>query len=225
MKDSLYQKQIKCPVCKNQFSSLKAKINACKVLKKDEDFCTHYQDINPIFYEIFVCPCCSYSASESSYEELNSTELHILKEKFSGVQVLKTYCSERDVNDALASFKLALHTATLKNAKNSIIAGLCLKIAWMYRYLGDEKEKQFLAYALDNYKAAYDKERFPIGNLDQMTMQYLLGELSRRLENYDEAGVWFNKVIQNPFRSSNPRIDRLAREQWSLLRDLRKKSV
>lgn len=223
MNESLYSKKVTCPICGKQFSSLKAKVNACKTAKKDEDFCTHYVDINPLYYEIFVCPFCAYSASENSFGELSDTEIKLLREAFSGRTVARSFCTERNLNDAIAAYKLSIHTAELRNAKSSILAGLCLKLAWMYRYAEDKQEEVFLNYALKNYLEAFDKEELPIGNLNQISMLYLLGELSRRLGMLSEAITWFGKAVACPERSENPRIERMAREQWSLTKELHKK--
>ncbi|HYE83455.1 MAG TPA: DUF2225 domain-containing protein [Clostridia bacterium] len=225
MNDSLYSKKVTCPICGKQFSSMKAKLNACKVEKKDEDFCTHYVDLNPMYYEIFVCPFCAYSATENSFGELNEKEIKLLKEAFSGRTVGRSFCIERGLNDAIAACKLAIHTAELRNAKASVLAGLCLKLAWFYRFAGDKQEEKFLEYALKNYLEAFNVEECPIGNLNEISMMYLLGELSRRLGKLNEAIVWFGKAVASPERGQNPRIEKLAREQWALAKEQHKKNV
>jgi uncharacterized protein (DUF2225 family) len=222
MNEALYSKKVACPICGKQFSSLKAKVNACRTAKKDEDFCTHYAGINPMYYEIFVCPFCGYAASENSFGELNDTEIKLLKEAFAGRTVGRSFCTERDLNDAIATYKLAIHTAELRNARASVLAGLCLKLAWMYRYAEDKQEEVFLSYALKNYLEAFDKEELPIGNLNGISMMYLLGELSRRLGMLSEAITWFGKAVASPERAENPRIERMAREQWSSTKELYK---
>ena len=224
MGEELYSKQVKCSVCNNDFGTMKVRMNACIVDKRDEDFCTHYKKHNPIFYEIFVCPFCGYAASEASFNELGKNELQKLKEVFSGFKVTRSFCEERSINDAIDSFKLALYANKSKVAKDSIIAGTCLKLAWLYRYLGDEKETAYLEFALENYKKAYDVEDFPIGSFDEITIQYLLGELCRRLKKYDEAITWLGKAVMNPERSKNPRTEKMAREQWALVKEEYKKN-
>lgn len=222
MNNSLYSKKLKCPICGKDFSSLKVKINACKIKKTDEDFCIHYVDVNPLYYEIFTCPYCAYAASETSFEDITDKEIGILKEAFSGRVVERNFCSERSLEDAIATFKLAIYTAEVRKAKDSILAGLCLKLAWLFRYAEDEQERVFLNYALKNYLQAFNIERLPIGNLNEISMMYLLGELSRRLDKYEDAVKWFSKVIASPERADNPRIERLAREQWYLVKEQRK---
>ncbi|MGE5629637.1 MAG: DUF2225 domain-containing protein [Caulobacteraceae bacterium] len=223
MDGSLYSKKFTCPICNKDFSSLKAKISACKVEKKDEDFCTHYTGLNPLYYEIFICPHCAYAASESSFKDITEAEITILKEAFSGRVVARSFCTERNLNEAIATFKLAIHTAELRKAKASALAALCLKLAWLYRFAGDAQENVFLNYAYQNYMQAFDTEELPIGNLNEISMLYLLGELSRRLGKLNDAITWFSKAVASPEKKENPKIEKLAREQWYLVKEQSKK--
>jgi len=223
MSEALYDKSNKCPVCNNVFSSKRVRASACRVEKRDEDFCTFYKSHNPMHYEILVCPHCAYAASENSFDSLTAKELATIKELLSGKVINRSFCGERTIADALDSFKLALFIAKARNAKNSVIGGLSLKLAWIYREMKDDKEKDFLEHALENYRTAYDKEELPLGNLDEISVQYLLGELSRRLQKLNDAVFWFNKAVMNPDRANNPRIEKLAREQWSLVKEQSKK--
>ncbi|MDF2521409.1 MAG: hypothetical protein K0R84_2037 [Clostridia bacterium] len=223
MNEILYDKNVKCPICNNSFSSKKVRVSACVVDRRDEDFCIHYKDFNPVYYEIFVCPHCGYAASENSFDNLSLVELNRIKEMLSGKIVGRSFCDERGINDAIDSFKLALFIADTRGAKKSMIAGICLKIAWLYRELKDEKEMVFLKYALDNYGIAYDKEEMPLGNLDEISVQYLLGELSRRIGKLNDAVFWFNKAVNNPLRVNNPRIEKMTREQWTAVKQMSKK--
>ena len=224
MSEALYSKKMTCPICKKQFSSMKAKVNSCKVEKKDEDFCLHYVDINPMYYDVFVCPFCAYSATENSFNDIKEAEIEILKNAFSGRLVGRSFCVERTLNDAIATVKLAIHTAELRNAKASMLAGLCLKLAWLDRFAGDKHEETFMKYALKNYLDAFDKEELPIGNLNEISMLYLLGELSRRVGKLKDAIVWFGKAVASPERGENPRIEKLAREQWIITKEQVRKS-
>lgn len=224
MNEALYSKKVTCPVCGEQFSSMKAKVNSCKIEKKDEDFCIHYEDLNPMYYDIFVCPSCAYSASENSFGDIAEMEVKLLKDAFVGRKVGRTFCTQRNLEDAIAACKLAIYTAELRKAKASILAGLCLKLAWLYRFAGDKQEEVFLNYALQNYLEAFDKEALPIGNLNEISVMYLLGELSRRLGKFNDAIVWFGKAVASPERGENPMIERLTREQWGLTKEQRKKN-
>lgn len=222
MYNSLYSKKVTCPICGKKFTTMKAKINSCKVKKKDEDFCTHYVDLNPAYYEIFVCPSCAYSATENSFENVSEEEIKLLREAFSGRVVERNFCDQRSLEDAIDACKLAIYTAELTKASFSVLAGLCLKLSWLYRFAGDDQEKVFLDYSLKNYLEAFEKEELPFGNLNKMSVMYLIGELFRRLGKYSDSIVWFGKAVASPEKGENQWVEKLAREQWKLARDQNK---
>ncbi len=56
----------------------------------------------------------------------------------------------------------------------------------MYRDLEDkENEMLFLQHALTGFLNAYNKERFPIFELGELTVAYLIAELYRHFKEYD----------------------------------------
>lgn len=224
MTDVYYKKELICPVCLFEFQTTKIKMRAVRVKSKDADFCTYYENYNPIYYEIFICPRCGYGASERSFDDIREKEKRLLKEAFAGREVGRDFGDIRTYKDALDSFKIALFTADMKESKNSIMAGLALKVAWMYRYKENENEYKFLHMALDKYKKAFDEEIFSgDGGIDELTVIYLIGEISRRLGNYAESMEWFNRLLSHPERNRNIRIEKLAREQWRKAREIMKK--
>lgn len=223
MENVYYAKDVKCPVCLLEFSTTKIRMSGVKIDHKDEDFCVHYKEHNPIYYNIFICPNCGYASSENSFDSLEDKEKDILIKAFAGRKVERNFCGIRSHGDALDSYKIALYTANLIGARKSFTAGLALKTAWMYRYINDENEKAFLKMALEFYLEAYDKENLPVNNMDELTMIYLIGEISRRLGMYEESINWFSKLFSHPDKNSNIRIQKMAKEQWYRVRDILKK--
>ncbi|MDO5518544.1 MAG: DUF2225 domain-containing protein, partial [Clostridium sp.] len=111
---------------------------------------------------------------------------------------------------AIERYKIALLNAMLTDAPDSTKAMLSLKIAWMFRLLKDNtQENVFMRQALEGFTDAYTKEVFPIYGLERDSLMYLLGELNRRQENYDDALLWYSKTIVNTNASS--RVKELAR--------------
>jgi uncharacterized protein (DUF2225 family) len=51
--------------------------------------------------------------------------------------------------------------------------------------------------------------------MDAYTLAYLMGELSRRLRNKEDALKWFGKVIITP--GVNPKLKEMARDQKDLI--------
>jgi hypothetical protein len=105
----------------------------------------------------------------------------------------------------------------------SRLAGLYLKLAWLYREGGlPDEEEAMLDQARQQYEKAFLKERTPIGNMSQLTLEYLIGELLRRTGRLPDALNYLGKVVGNPQAKNEKRILEMAREAWTLARDARK---
>jgi uncharacterized protein (DUF2225 family) len=212
--NALYDKKITCPVCKNIFHTKKVRTSATRIEKRDTDFCTHYIGENPILYNVFVCPMCGYAALESNFEEINTAGKKVIEENISKRWTQRSFGDERTALEAIETYKLALLCSQILGHKKGTLANICLKIAWLYRYMGNEKEFEFLAHAVGCFEKAFATEPLPIGNLDDVSLLYLIGELHRMIGNYEEAIEWFGKAVSNPAIRGKKKIDTMTREQW-----------
>lgn len=216
--DKLYEKTVECPVCGNVFKVTAVKRKAYVVESRDTDFCVKYKDINPLFYDVWICQLCGYAAQKSTFSKITYKRSQLIKKHITPRWVAKKEPAVIEYEAAINKYKLALINAQISKAKDSEIAGICLKIAWLYRFMGKkENELHFLNHALNKYVDAFSKEKFPVENMDEATVMYLIAELYRRVGNFEESARWFNKVISQ--RGLPERILNLAREQWSLLRE------
>lgn len=212
IQDLLYDKTYNCPVCGNIFKEKTVKIGKARLVSKDTDLMPKYEKINPLFYDVVVCPRCGYSALIKYFDKLKNDQVQLIKSKISPKFKARIYPDIFDLDIAIERYKLALLNAVVKNAKSSEKAYICLKTAWMYRLKENkDDELKFLQQAFIGFKEAYEKESFPICGMDRFTLMYLLGELSRRLGDNHEALFWFSKVIVTP--NVNPRLKELARDQ------------
>jgi len=222
MIEGLYNKQITCPVCKNKFEITKTKINSIRVEKRDPDFCIHYKTINPLFYDAIVCENCGYAALADKFDEISDKEIDILLEKLAPKWHKRSFAGERTIDDALEAFKLVLLNLQIKGAKSSELAKVCLRIAWLYRFKGDEREIEFLRFAEHHYNQTYMTENFPVDKLDENTCMYILGELNRRIGNFDASVKWFSKLISTHDARNNAALMEAAREQFQLVKEMKK---
>ena len=63
-----------------------------------------------------------------------------------------------DIDEAIETYKLAYLSAMLKKEKFITLAGLTLRIAWLYRDKGaKDEEKRFLTIARNFYNASYSE--------------------------------------------------------------------
>ncbi|TWI56173.1 DUF2225 domain-containing protein [Halalkalibacter nanhaiisediminis] len=220
----LYDKEVCCLFCEMPFQTKRMRSRFVRVNKIHSDFYTEYKDasLNPVFYEVDVCPHCGFASTEMFNKYFPPGTKAIILEQF---QKWKTqdFGRERSVEDAIRTMKLGVLSAMLKKEKNIVIAGLCLRLAWMFRLLKDtEQERRFLEKALLQYEASYQQSDYLKTQMTDMRVLYLIGELSRRLEDEDNAIRYFSRVIQHENKSVERKLVEMAREQWHLIRDKEK---
>ena len=148
-----------------------------------------------------------------------------MKEFLEGRKVNLDLSGSRTWDQAVTSYKLAIFYAGMVSLPASHIASLELRLAWLYREkeMVDE-EMEMMKRAVKDYEAAFMREQTPIGNLTEITLTYLIGELNRRLGNYDESLSYLSRVVSNPQAKNEKRILEMARDAWQQVRDLKKSS-
>ncbi|MDT8903561.1 DUF2225 domain-containing protein [Anaeroselena agilis] len=224
MADILYTVEKACVMCDKRFSVTKVR-NRLSMLKQDSDFCTYYKEVNPYYYSVWVCPHCGYAAQDTYFEE-QPAKMAAVKTFLSGRDVKVNFSGERTRQEAVTTYKLAIFFADMAGTLPSRQAGLYLKLAWLYREGGlPDEEKTMLDQAREHYELAFLKERLPIGNMSQLTLEYLIGELLRRTGRLPEALNYLGKVVGNPQAKNEKRVLELAREAWTLAREARKEQA
>jgi uncharacterized protein len=221
MADALYEAERTCKVCENKFNVTKVRSRLITE-KQDSDFCMHYRDVNPYYYSVWVCPNCGYAAQEAEFGEISSTAVELVKKFLAGREVSVDFSGIRTREQAIATYKLAIFFAGLTKLKNSKLAGLYLRLGWLYREGEQAEEEQLaLAKAAELYDAAMAKERFPIDGMSELNLLYLVGELLRRTGKAEQSLLYFNKVVSNPQAKFEKRLMDMARDAWHEAREER----
>lgn len=221
----IYNSTLTCPVCEKKIEVSKVRSRFVKLISQDEDFCPYYESYNPVFYEAWVCKYCGYAAHSTVFPEVNRNDCKQVLDKIKPKWTSRDFTGERDINKALEAFKIVLYNLQVRGAPFSEFGKICLRIAWLYRYKGEYvNEHKFLKYSYDYYKNAFSKENLSHRKLDEYTLMYILGELARRLELYDEALQWFGKLISvsaNPKEKSKiqPRLIEMTKDQIHITRE------
>lgn len=218
----LYEKKVTCPVCNKKFKTNKVRISKLKLEKRDTDFLTHYEGENPIKYSVFVCPNCGYAAMENKFDNISFNDKEIIKKDISSKWNERSFNGKRSFDKAIEAYKLALYNGELLEYKKLDLGNICIRLGWLYRLKGEEyreEEIRFLTYAKKLYEEAYYNESLVDSSLNEITLGYLIGELSRRLGKREEPLKWFNTVLNNPEIDENPMLDKMVREQWMLAKE------
>ncbi|MDF9410073.1 MAG: cAMP receptor protein [Pelotomaculum sp. PtaB.Bin013] len=221
IKTMLYRKEYICPICDNKINTSHVRSSSLRIKKVDDDLCNHYEHINPIYYEIVICPQCGYAFNEETYLiKLNDGQKEeILKQieplwkhdnfDYSGVRTL-----EHSIQ-AFLLFILSMKNLKIKNSKRG---NIFLKMSWLYRFKKDiNSEIKYLQLAIARFKEAYEKENLSDPRLE-MNIIYLLGVLNLKLGNSKEGFRWLDTILKHPARETLPGIVGRAREIWQDMR-------
>ncbi|WP_138495261.1 DUF2225 domain-containing protein [Paenibacillus pinistramenti] len=214
--EPLYTTKAKCLMCEEEFATSRVRPSFKRATRMDTDFCGYYQNENPDFYVVKVCPHCGFAFTENFGANISDRQKEGFKKELGGRLHPRDFSGKRDWEAAVESYKLALLCAQSINEKERLIASLLQHIAWLYRYKGnEEQELRFLKYSLESYIKVFELEG--VGANDARLM-YLIGELYRRTGSFSEAVRWFSRVI-NDQKIMDAAMIRASREQWAVLRE------
>jgi uncharacterized protein (DUF2225 family) len=216
--EPLYQITVECLQCRREFQTSRVRPSFKKAVKTDTDFCTYYKDgnENPEFYVVRVCPTCGFASTDSFAQQMNDRQRAVFQSKIGSLWSGKDYSGKRTLADAMHAYKLSLISAQCIGERPRVIAGILHHIAWLYRYQQDqESENKFLRFALEAYIQVYETEGM---ELNSARLMFLIGELHRRLKDYQDAVKWFGRVI-NDKRIMDAGMIRACREGWATTRE------
>lgn len=223
----LYDKKFECAHCGHSFSSKKTRLRKSHPFQRDSDFCEHYENhaYNPILYHVVVCPRCGYSFNDQFRKHALPQIEGQIEEKITKNWTAKNYTGVRTIPEAIAAYKLTIFTANVRKEPHCVVAGLCLRLAWLYRYLKNESnEQRFLNLALTEYENSYTQGDYARAGMSELRLIYLIGELYRRTGDNGKALRYFSRVVEHPMRSSEPQIVNFARDQWQTMREEMKRA-
>lgn len=236
-KDLIYDKNFTCPVCSEEFSSKIMKTGKAKLLGTDPDLRARYEGIDPLKYDVLLCPACGYTALSRYFPTIGSAQAKLIKEKIStSVRVTKYDDEVYSYEQAYERYRLSLVCAVVKKAKASEKAYICLKSGWLLRgwweslqESGDGKkieqlqsqEEEYLQNAYKGFLEARQSEGFPMCGMDEMTIDYLTAVLAARLKKYDVASRLVSSILASSM--ANARMKEKARDlKEQIIADMKK---
>ncbi len=231
----IFDKTYTCPVCDKSFKSKTLKSNKAKLISTDMDLRPVYQNIDIVKYDVVACPCCGYAVLNRYFAPLTTMQIKKIKENISKNYKIKDEKKKKiySYDEAIERSKLALLSSVVKSSKDSEKAYVCLKTAWLFRgkaeHLPETEEEEikrcrreeeaFLSKAYDGLAAARQKELFPICGMDEMTLDYLIAALARRLGHLEVSAKLLGEILTKP--SANRRM----KEKAQVLKEALKKDI
>lgn len=224
LEEVLYDKTYTCPICKENFKYKAIRSGKNKLMTVDLDLKPTYDIVNPLFYEAIMCQNCGYAGLSKNFNLLTPSQIRWIKEQICARYKKHEYPPIVSAKDALAKYKLVLLNSFVKKAKDGEKGYVCLKIAWVYRELGEKaQEELFLQHALTGFLNAYNNERFPIFEMGELTTAYVIADIYRRFKEYDKAMQWVGYVALD--RSVSLRLKTKALHLKAIIKEEREKGI
>lgn len=217
-----YAKQFNCLNCQEKFASTKIRSRFVRVTSHESDFKPVYSnmDINPLFYNVSVCPHCGFSFTDEFSPYFAPGTKETIASNITAQWNHRSFSSTRTIDEAIETYKLAYLSALYKKEKPLFIAGITLRIAWLYRDLhSDHEEKRFLSIARNAYIDSYSAGDYSGTQMSESRVLYLIGELSWKIGDREEAIRNFSRVLEQQRTSHEPKIIQMAKERWQEIRE------
>ncbi|MDN4492895.1 DUF2225 domain-containing protein [Ureibacillus aquaedulcis] len=221
-----YEKKVECLCCNKTFATTKIRTKLVKIESTDTDFCPTYSEssVSALYYNVFVCEHCGFSFTEDFSKYFAPGVKEQILQQISTKWVQRSYHHERSLFQALETYKLAFVCGTIKKEKSVTLAGLALRIAWMYREIqNDNQERRFLKIARDLYIESYSTEDYASTQMSATRVIYMIAELSRRIGDLEIATRYYSTIIENQQIGGEAKLIEMAKEQWQLVREQREK--
>ena len=192
----LFTKNYDCKVCEKNFVCFAVRQSKLRVSAIDTDLYPRYQHIDPNHYEVRMCPYCGYAALNAYFDRITDKQAAMVAKEISPHFKPIEMQMPLSIDSVLYRYEMAMKCALASKARISYLALMNLKMAWVYRTCEDkQKEMMHLYDACQGFQEAFTSENFPIAGMDEFTMKYVIGELSRRLGDFNTAMRWIGDVL------------------------------
>lgn len=220
--DPIYDKTTQCLFCSYSFKTKKVRSRFTRPVHTETDFCTTYkqEEYSPLLYVVTVCKKCGFSFSDQFNPHFKPDVRKLIQKELVDRWTPQDYTKKRTLKEAINAYKLCIYSATLKQERPVVLAGLYLRLVWLYRKEGNkEQEQRFMRLCESMYKKAYRDDDLANSDMSTLKVLYLIGEINRRLDNYPEAIRYFSRVVERQGTDFDPKMVEMAREQWYEVRE------
>ena len=206
----------RCPICEKDTRVVKTK-SRINVEKRDLDYCIHYKDFDPYLYTVLTCEHCGFAAEENKFSGAWPNKLKETLREFLKQNDMKfPFVEERNAEDALSLFELAILFSEMTDQSKGRQAFLNLNAAWVCRCEGfADKERELLEQAAADFATALDGERWPINGISDDMATYLCAAIYFLINEYDKSTTWLGRIMNNAnLRATAPKLFEQARDMW-----------
>ena len=222
----LDRKQV-CPVCGAEFRSKDVKSGKVRTLGSDTDLRPRYEKVDILKYGIIMCTSCGYAAYSKNFKEITESQKKVVREKITPGFKNKETGPVYTYDDAILRYRVAFANAMVMGVKTSQKANVALRLGWVLRGKAESldesmenyqevlakyraEEDKYLKMAFDGFMEARQVEDYPIAGMDQPTLDFLIGALSVRYDQFEIASRLLGDILLN--KNATDRMKDKARD-------------
>lgn len=195
----LYDRPYKCPCCGKEFTERTVRMSELSVCGQDSDLRTYYEPIDPIMYDIVLCKKCGYASLAKTFDHLTFSNAQEVAANITPKFKDSVFPAVYTENIALKRYKAAVLSGIIARKKSGELAYLYMRMAWIYRAQNNPgAERRMLLASFEGFLEAIQKESFPIIDLDEETLFYILGDFVWRIGKEEQAKVFYEKLLAKP---------------------------
>ncbi len=217
----LFDRDTDCPVCEKKFPVRMMRSSKMRLDRVDPDMRQRFEEFEPVWYNIWVCPHCLYANFNFEFKQISDALKPKILEHGKSLKgkVNLTDSKPRKIDEVFLSYYLALQTAQ-QSAKPDPgkMAKLWIRLSWLYSDVSDEEMYEYTSReALTNFKESFFNSRRDTSVEQDQRLNLVLGELSRRLGEKEEAMKFFRDAIVRRGGGNNV-LNKQAEDSLSELR-------
>ncbi|MGS0765142.1 DUF2225 domain-containing protein [Syntrophomonas curvata] len=215
----LFDSETLCPVCENKFPVKMVRSSKLRLDKIDSDLRQRFYDFEPLWYAAWICPHCYYANFNFEFKQVSDA---LKKKIMEQGQELKAklavnFSSPRKIDEVFTSYYMILQTLQVGKVDPGKAAKIWLRLSWLYSDVEDDEMCTFTSrQALEAYSESYFNTRRDTSVEQDQRLTLLLGELSLRLGQKEEALKHFRNSIVR--KGGNNNLNRQAEDRIQELR-------
>ncbi|WP_054691958.1 DUF2225 domain-containing protein [Syntrophomonas palmitatica] len=217
----LFDRDTDCPVCEKKFPVRMMRSSKMRLERVDPDMRQRFEEFEPVWYNIWVCPHCLYANFNFEFKQISDALKPKIIEhgKTLKSKINLTDSKPRKIDEVFLSYYLALQTAQQAAKPDSgKLAKLWIRLSWLYSDVGDEEMYEYTSReALANFKDSFFNGRRDTSVEQDQRLNLVLGELSLRLGEKEEAMKFFRDAIVRKGGGNNV-LNKQAEDRLSELR-------
>jgi uncharacterized protein (DUF2225 family)/CRP-like cAMP-binding protein len=198
-KNFLLSKEVKCPVCQNNFMTKIIRSTTLRTEKIDTDFRKHYIDFEPLWYIIWVCTNCYYANHNMEFEAIPREEASSLQAKLAPLKnnMIFQFTEPREINQVFVAYYLALYAEKNRRNRPFKLGSYWLNLSWLYRDVHDQEMAQIAStLALKYYHDTVNSHQLDISIENEQQCLLIMGELLFEKGEEEEAIKCFQSACR-----------------------------